>query len=131
MRRVLLVFLANMSICAVAVGQHGTAESGYWPFGYNGDTWTGEVTAVNESTREITLVYRDAKHKKSQTFVAELPQGYKTQPKDQAPHELKLSEIPIGTRVKVYYIERSRKVGGVKTKYNEIIRIVSAPLREK
>ena len=105
--------------------QHGTAENGYWPMGFNGDTWTGVVSSTNDETREITLTY--TKQDKTETFVGVLLDGYKVKAKDGTPHELKVSEIPRGMRVKTYYIERSRKVEGKKVKFNEIFRLTSAP----
>lgn len=99
--------------------------------GYHGDTWTGEVSAVNDSTREITLLYKDEKHHKSESFVVELPAGYKVKNQKGEDHELKPSEIPIGTRMKVYYLVKSRKVEGRKTSYNELFAMAKAPPKEK
>jgi hypothetical protein len=107
----------------LAHAQHGTAESGYWPMGFNGDTWTGVVSATNDDTREITLTY--AKGDKTQTFTGVLQGGYKVKANDGTPHDLKVSEIPLGTRLKVYYMPREHKVEGRKVKYYEIIRLVS------
>jgi hypothetical protein len=131
MKHIFLAIFASLILSAPSLAQHGTAEPGYFPFGYNGDTWTGQVSAVDDSTREITLSYTDSKHHKTETFVAELPPGYKSHPKDQEPHDLKPSEIPIGTLVKIYYSVKTRKVGGVKTKYNEIVRIGTATGEKK
>jgi hypothetical protein len=52
-----MVFAALiLSVAAGLQAQHGTAQNGYFPMGYAGDTWTGEVSAVNDASREITLV---------------------------------------------------------------------------
>ena len=110
---------------AMALGQHGTAPTGYWPLGYNGDTWTGEGTHLDDATRQITLSYR--KGDKSESFVGVLKDGYKVKRKDGSEHELKVSEIPLGSRLTVYYNIRTRKVGGKKEKYNEIISLSRAP----
>jgi uncharacterized protein YdbL (DUF1318 family) len=107
------------------LAQRGTAESGYWPMGYNGDTWTGEVVAVNDDTREVTLRY--TKGKKTQTFIGELVPGYKVRLKDGSTRELRVSEIGLGRRIKVYYMERTRMVNGKKSKYCEIFRMTNAP----
>jgi hypothetical protein len=127
MKTTLLTISTMLFVFSISFAQHGTAGSGYYPIGFDGDTWTGEVSAVSDATREIILVYRDVKHNKTQKFVAELPPGYKVHPKDGEPRELKPSDIPIGTRVVIYYEEKTRKVEGKKVKYNEIIQISKAP----
>ncbi len=117
----------GLSICLLlplsAHAQHGTAENGYWPMGFNGDTWTGVVSAANDDTREITLTY--TKGDKTQTFTGVLQEGYNVKANDGTPHHLKVSEIPLGTRLKVYYMAREHKVEGRKVKYNEVFRLVS------
>ena len=105
--------------------QHGTAPNGYFPMGYAGDTWTGEVSAVNDANREITLVYKTSK--KAETFVGVLQQGYKVKLKDGSPAELKVSTIPTGTRLRVYYMAKDRKVNGQKEKFYEIFRMEFPP----
>jgi hypothetical protein len=109
----------------VGQAQQGTAESGYWPMGYIGDTWTGIVSATNDGTREITLTY--TKRDKTQTFVGVVEDGYKVKLSDGTPHELKVSEIPLGTRLKVYYMPSYRKVEGRRTKFYKIIKLMSIP----
>jgi hypothetical protein len=106
--------------------QHGTAPNGYFPMGYAGDTWTGDVSAVNDANREITLVYNNSK--KTETFVGVLQQGYKVKlEKDGSLAELKVSTIPIGTRLRVYYVAKDRKVNGQKEKFYEIFRMDFPP----
>jgi hypothetical protein len=105
--------------------QHGTAPPGYYSPGYFGDTWTGTVTSTNNQTREITLSYTEKG--KTETFTGVLQQGYKIPLKDGSSRELKPSHIPIGTRLVVYYITRTQKVNGHKTKTYEIFRITTAP----
>lgn len=117
-----MVFTALiLSVAAGLQAQHGTAPNGYFPMGYAGDTWTGEVSAVNNASREITLVYNNGK--KTETFVGVLQQGYKVKLKDGSLAELKLSMIPAGTRLKVYYMAKDRKVSGRKEKFYEIFRM--------
>jgi hypothetical protein len=89
--------------------------------GYAGDTWTGEVSAVNDDNREITLFYKSSKA--TETFVGVLQQGYKVKLKDGSLGELKVSTIPTGTRLRVYYMARNRKVNGQKEKFYEIFRM--------
>src|SRR5256885_16752221 len=96
-----IVFAACLLLVAGGLhAQHGTAPNGYFPMGYAGDTWSGEVSAVNDANREITLVYNSSK--KTETFVGVLQQGYKVKLKDGSLAELKVSMIPIGRRLRVY-----------------------------
>ena len=117
----------GLSICMffplLTHAQHGTAENGYWPMGFVGDTWTGVVSATNDDTCEITLTF--TKGDKTQTFTGVLQEGYRVKSNDGTPHVLKVSEIPLGTKLKVYYMPKEHKVEGRKVKYNEIIRLVN------
>lgn len=54
-----------------AFGQKGTAEPDWYPLGYDGSTWTGEVTAFDDQQRTLTLTHMDGK--KAQTFIASIP----------------------------------------------------------
>jgi len=117
-----------LSICLLlpllAHAQHRSAEDGYYPPGFHGDTWTGVVSATDDMTREITLVF--TRGAKTETFGGVLEERHKVKSSDGTPHVLKASEIPLGTPLKVYYIPRERKVEGRKVTFNEIIRLVSA-----
>jgi len=55
MKRVLLSMVFLATLCTRVDGQHGTAPPGYYPMGYSGDTWAGEVVSTDEATLEITL----------------------------------------------------------------------------
>ena len=123
MRKLVLGMSILLLLPLFAYAQHGAAESGYWPMGFHGDTWTGVVSATNDATREITLTY--TKRNKTQTFTGVLEDGYTVKAKDGRPHLLKVSEIPLGMKLKVYYMSRKHKVDGRKVKYYEIIRLVS------
>jgi hypothetical protein len=109
----------------VSMAQKGTAEPDYYPQGYSGDTWTGEVTSINEDTREFTLTY--TKGDKSQTFVGVLPKGYKVQMKDGRDYEVTMADL-MGKRIRAYYINKSKKdANGVKVKTNEVFKIKFLP----
>lgn len=86
-----------------------------------GDAWTGEVVTTDDNTREIVIKFDDKG--KSETFVGVLNEGYKVQLKDGGSHELKVSEIPIGERIRVFSKTKERIVGGQKVKINLIWRI--------
>lgn len=67
-----IVTLALLVLCAgVARPQKGEAEPDYYPVGYVGVTWTGEVTAIDNDARTLTLTYTSGKN--VQTFVASIP----------------------------------------------------------
>jgi hypothetical protein len=109
----------------ISVAQHGTAEPGHYVSGFNGDTWTGEVTAVNEDSREFTLTY--TKGSNTQTFVGVLPQSFTVEMKDGRDYRMKMTEL-MGMRLKAYYITKKKKdANGVKTETREVFKIKSLP----
>lgn len=120
MRYLVLFSFISLAVASLEA-QHGTASTGYFPMGYAGDTWTGQVSVVDEAKREITLVYKSQKG--DETFVGVLQPGYQVKLKDGKVAELKLGMIPIGTRLRVYYMAKSRKVEGRKEKFYEIFRM--------
>jgi hypothetical protein len=126
MNKLLLAPILIIVCFANVHAQKGTAESDYYPMGYNGDTWTGEVTATDDGKREITLSYK--KKDKEETFTGVLEEGYAVKMKDGSMHKLKVSEIPTGTRIKVYYMTQTKKdASGSKIKFNQIIKIRFLP----
>ncbi len=120
-----LFYLVMLATAAGAAAQHGTAPPGYYPIGYAADTWTGEVTATNDTTREITLTY--TKGQKVETFTGVLEEGYKVKMKDGSMHELRPSEIPNGSRIQVLYMKKTRKAGDKKMDYSSIFQIKFLP----
>jgi hypothetical protein len=60
---------------------------------------------------------------KTETFAGVLKEGYQVKMQDGSSHELKVSEIPKGTRIRVYYKSTSQAVNGQKQKVNLISRI--------
>src|SRR5258708_16289147 len=129
MRHTLLAVFLLPAITGVLHGQHGTASSGYFPMGFSGDTWTGEVSTVNDATREITLVYNGKK--KTESFVGVLQEGYQAKLKDGTVAEVKLSLLHPGRRLRVYYMAKDRKVDGHKEKFYEIFQIDFLPAENK
>jgi hypothetical protein len=121
MRHMHFLPLALFVFASTALGQHGTAENGYYPPGYQGDTWTGVVVSASEQTGEIALSY--TKDGKSQTFVGVPEAGYLVHEHTGATRPLKMSDIPVGKIVKVWYMEETKKVGGSKVKVNTIFLI--------
>lgn len=68
----LLITLACLTLChGISLAQKGKAGTDYYPMGYPGDTWTGEVTAFDNEQRTLTLTYGSGKD--ASTFVASIP----------------------------------------------------------
>ena len=86
-----------------------------------GDAWTGEVVSTSDETREITIKYLQKGN--TETFTGTLNEGYKVTLKDGSSHELKVSEIAIGTRVRLFSKTKEQNVRGTKQKINAISRI--------
>jgi hypothetical protein len=123
MRKVLLaVGFLVIALSPVVRAQHGTAPADYYPVGYSGDTWTGIVASASDETREIKLTYTNKD--KTETFAGVLKDGYKIKMKDGSMRELKPSSIPVGDRVKVFYMADTRKVDGKKVKVYEIFKLL-------
>lgn len=102
--------------------QHGTASNGYFPLGYEGDTWTGAVTTTDDATRTVTLTY--SSKKKTETFTGVLKEGCCTvKMSDGTVQELKPSQLSPGRRIMVYYIAKTTKAEGKKTTVNEIFKV--------
>jgi hypothetical protein len=122
-------FIGILLIAIPANAQHGQASTGYYPQGYSGDTWTGVVTAVNESTGEFTLTY--TKGNKTQTFTGVPQEGYTVAPKhgsEVGPERpLKPSDIHIGKTFTVLYIPVTNKVDGNKVTVNVVFYIDAIP----
>ncbi|HEV2315020.1 MAG TPA: hypothetical protein VGR94_06925 [Candidatus Acidoferrales bacterium] len=122
--RVLVTLL--LGIAGSAFAQHGTAGNGYYPPGYTGNTWTGQVVSANEQTREITLSYTNPKNGKSQTFIGIPADGYLVHEHEGATRPLRMSDIHVGSTIKVWYLTSTGKVDGKNEKVNVIFQISTA-----
>jgi hypothetical protein len=121
-RRALLATIFLMTFCIPVFAQHGSAGTGYFPLGYAGDTWSGEVVSSSDTTREITLTYTNGK--KSETFTGVLIDNYRVKSQqDGSMIELKPSDIPKGARIIVFYQAKTKKANGNKVKYYEIFQL--------
>jgi hypothetical protein len=107
MKRLHFLPLALFVFASPAFGQHGSAENGYYPSSYQGDTWTGVVVSASEQTGEISLSF--TKGGKSQTFVGVPEAGYLVHEHSGTTRPLKMSDIPVGKIIKVWYIEETKK----------------------
>jgi hypothetical protein len=99
----LLVLLATLLLPASLVAQHGTADNGYFPTAYQGDTWTGIVSNTAPSTRELSLVYT---HKgKTDVFEGVLSKSYRVQSNgDKEKKQIAATGITMGVHLRVYYV---------------------------
>jgi hypothetical protein len=122
----LLVALALLNLCAVVpVAQTGKSERHYSPLEYRGETCTGEVTAVNEDTGEITLACTEGGE--TRTFVGVLGKRYKVKTKGGSKQAVKVADLP-GKRVQVAYLPKSEMdVNGVKAEAHEVVLILILP----
>jgi hypothetical protein len=107
MRTLGALFITLLLATAISA-QHGTAKSGYFPARYNGDTWTGVVSTVNETTGEFTLTY--TKGDKTQTLIGVPEDGYTVSPKNGPERPLKPSDIHVGRTLTVFYMPETKKI---------------------
>lgn len=127
MKKLICSFALILSCIGFASAQKVSAESGYYPMGYSGDAWVGEVTSADENTREITLTYR--KGDKVKTFTGVLPSGYTAKMKDGKEQSFPVTDL-IGMNIKVYYMEKEKKSEGKKVKFNDIFNVKFLPAKK-
>jgi hypothetical protein len=121
MRRCLLSLAFFLSFSTPLLAQHGTARNGYYPEGYQGDTWTGVVTSVNPQSFAITLEYK--KGKNTETFIGTPEKGYLVHEHNGQTRPLQPTDIRVGQRITVWYNPETKKINGRKVKMNTIILI--------
>ena len=123
MKRTVLILSLFLGLGTLAPAQHRTAPTGYYPDCYQGDIWTGALSAVDDEKREIVLTYVDPKQNKTETFVGVIEDGYTVSRRGGPQHALMPSEFPRGARLTVYYCIEHKKVEGKKTTVNKVFRI--------
>lgn len=121
MRRFFLCLAILLTVPIPLLAQHGTAPNGYYPDGYQGDTWTGIVRSVNPQNFEITLEYK--KGKKTETFIGTPAEGYLVHEHSGQTRPLQPTDIPLGQKITVFYNSDAKKIAGKKVKINTIILI--------
>jgi hypothetical protein len=95
--------LATLLLPVTLVAQHGTASNGYYPIGYNGDTWTGIVSSVEPTTKELSLLYTH--QGKTDHFEGVLAKGYQLRANgDKEKQQIMARGIGVGDHLKVYYM---------------------------
>jgi hypothetical protein len=68
---VLFILVALQAMWDAGFAQKGAADADWYPAGYGGATWTGEVTAIDNDKRTLTLTHGSKKN--AETFVASIP----------------------------------------------------------
>ena len=107
-KRLLTVSLL-IAFQASASGQEGKAPTGWYPEGYKGHTFTGVLQSVDESTHHLRLTH--AAGYKTEVFVGVLVKGYTTHLPDGSTRPLKVSDLPIGEHLTVYYMGEAKGSG--------------------
>ena len=102
MKRILITSVVTLILFNLTLAQKRTTILG--------DAWTGEVTATDDNNREITIQYEEKG--KKETFTGVLTEGYQVKLQDGSSRALKVSEIPKGTRIRVFYKRKEREIGG-------------------
>jgi hypothetical protein len=105
----LLALCVLIASQAAASGQEGKAPSGWYPEGYKGHTFTGVLQSVDESTHHFRLTH--AVGYKTDVFVGVLAKGYTTHFPEGTTRPLKVSDLPIGTNLTVYYMGEAKGSG--------------------
>lgn len=106
-------------VATLALGQHGTAPSGYYPRSYNGDTFTGKVVGRDLDADTVTLEYQ--KGKKKENFTVKLGQGCNVPSRTGSPMHAR--DIPEGTIMTAFYAPQSETVAGEKRKTYVVIAV--------
>ena len=102
-----------------ANAQKGTAPPGYYPIGYNGDIFSGELVPSDDANG-IKLVYKNGAKSESFEGRIENPCQAPTQADPLVTKELHWSAIPEGSVLTVYYSPTTVKVDGKKVHTNLI-----------
>ncbi|HEX8814420.1 MAG TPA: hypothetical protein VF753_02870 [Terriglobales bacterium] len=119
LRQLLVATLFSSLFCAPSLAQYGTAPEGDFPASYNGDTFSGTVTAAE--TDQLTLTY--TKGSKTDTFVGKLAGGCAVPTTNNSNHKMTAADIPKDTVMIAYFNRVTKKVDGQKTKENQIIAV--------
>jgi len=104
----LLTLCVLIASQAAASGQQGKAPTGWYPEGYKGHTFTGVLQSVDESTHHLRLTHSAGY--KTEVFVGVLVKGYTT-PLPDGTRLLKVSDLPIGQHLTVYYMGEAKGSG--------------------
>jgi hypothetical protein len=99
----LVFFVGVLAFPACPLAQHGTADNGYFPAAYQGDTWTGVVSMTDPATREITLLH--TQKQKTAVFQGVLSKSFRVPSSgEKQTQQIVAQGIAIGSHLRVYYI---------------------------
>ena len=112
--------LLTLVLSGTGAAQKGTAPNGYYPGGYNGDTFTGKVVQTTDDT--ITLNYVHGS--KTDTFEAYSTALCNLPSTKTTTQPMPLSKIQTGAVVTLFYESKETKVDGKKQRKNQVIGIV-------
>jgi hypothetical protein len=124
-----IVALAALVFAVVAQGQYSTAPNGYYPFGYAGSTFTGNLESVDAENQGLTLTY--TKGGKVERFAGRLMAACKWKDKNDVQHESRVSDLSKGAVLTAFYSARTRKSGGAKITENLVIGLSYAEIDGK
>jgi len=108
--KLLLALSGFLAFQAAAGGQHGTAPTGWYPEGFKGHTFTGVLQSVDESAHHIKLTNKVSVYK-TEVFVGVLKKHYTTRFPDGTTRPLKVSDLPMGSTLTVYYMGEAKGSG--------------------
>lgn len=122
MRKLLFLLICLAGFAGSAAAQKGTAEGGYYPLDFAGETFTGVVTAINEDAREFTLTYKNKKGTKEESHTFVLTPKFTLKRNDGREFQVEVADLK-GLHLTVYFINKTKKENGVKVKYKEAFKI--------
>lgn len=99
------VLALGLALALPAAAQHAIAPSGYYPDAFTGDIFTGVVTATDDATGSITLLYTDSG--KVERFTGQLPQPFVARGHDGNLISVTPALFPHGTGATVFYIKHA------------------------
>jgi len=113
MKTKILLVAAILALPLAALhAQHGTSPEGL-------DTWTGQVSALNPETQEITLT--DTTKKGSESVVATLPKEEVKQ--GEKAHGIQMSDLAVGQVIRFTYMKMVYKENAKKISRNLVVSI--------
>ena len=109
--------------------QERSAPNGYYPYDFNGTTFTGRVESVDNDRQELTLVYTNKAHE--DRFIGRLDAPCSIKDRNGAVRGFGVSGIPKGTVLMAFYVPETDKSSGQSKKQNRIFAISSVELEGK
>jgi hypothetical protein len=108
----LLTLSALIAFQASASAQEGKAPNGWYPEGFKGHTFTGVLQSVDESGGRHIRLTNTVSAYKTEVFVGVLKKHYTTRFPDGATRPLKVTDLPTGSTLTVYYMGEAKSSSG-------------------